>query len=203
MELDKLIACHDCDLVHERVPIAEGETALCRRCGASLYSEKVDMINRSLALNFSALVLYLIAISLPFLGIESRGLVVEINLFQSVSALYDQGMRLLSAVVCLVLLVIPALRILGMLMILVPLKLNRVPPHSKWTYYFVEWVAPWNMVEVFLIGILVTFVKLGGLATILLGISFWAFVALVVVIIASNISVDRHRFWDQLQEPAS
>jgi paraquat-inducible protein A len=199
MELEKYIACHECDLIHERVSIEEGETALCRRCGASLYSEKVDMVNRSLALNMSALVLYLIAISLPFLGIEAKGIIVEINLFQSVSALYSQNMKLLSVVVCLVLLVIPGLRILGMLLILIPLKLSKVPPHSKWAYYFVEWIAPWNMVEVFLIGILVTFVKLGDLAQILLGISFWAFVALVVVIIASNISVDRHRFWDQLE----
>ena len=199
MELDKLIACHECDLIHQRSPIDEGQTALCQRCGASLYAEKVNMVSRSLALNISALILYLIAISLPFLGIEAKGIIVEINLFQSVTALYNQDMKMMSVVVCMVLLIIPALRILGMLSILIPLKINKVPPHSKWTYYFVEWIAPWNMVEVFLIGILVTFVKLGGLAKILLGISFWAFVALVIVLIASNISVDRHRFWDQLE----
>ena len=199
MELEKLIACHECDLIHQRQTIQEGQTALCQRCGASLYTEKPNMITRALALNFSALILYIIAVSLPFLGIEAKGIIVEINLFQSVSALYNQQMRMMSVVVCLVLLIIPAVRILGMLSILIPLKINKVPPHSKWTYYFVEWIAPWNMVEVFLIGILVTFVKLGGLAKILLGISFWAFVALVIVIIASNISVDRHRFWDQLE----
>ena len=107
-------------------------------------------------------------------------------------------MKMMSVVVCIVLLIVPAVRILGMIFVLLPLKINKVPPHSKWTYYIVEWIAPWNMVEVFLIGILVTFVKLGGLAKILLGISFWAFVALVVVSIAASISVDRHRFWDQL-----
>lgn len=198
MQLDKLIACHECDLIHQRRPLNEGQTALCRRCGAILYSEKVDMVNRSLALNLSALVLFLIAVSLPFLGIEASGIVVEISLFESVTALYNLDMKMMSIVVCIVLLVVPALRIAGMLSILIPLKLHRVPPHSKWTYYFVEWIAPWNMAEVFLIGILVTFVKLGSLAKILLGISFWAFVAFVLVLIASNISVDRHRFWDQL-----
>ncbi len=201
MDLNKYIACHECDLLHQRQQLEGGETALCKRCGATLYSEKVDMINRSLALNLTALILYLIAVSLPFLGIEAKGIVVEINLIQSVTALYEQGMKMMSVVVCVVLLIVPVLRILGMLFVLIPLKINKVPPHSKLTYYLVEWVAPWNMVEVFLIGILVTFVKLGGLATILPGISFWAFVALVVVIIASNISVDRHRFWDQLDLP--
>ncbi len=201
MNLDNHIACHECDLIHQRQLLEEGETAYCQRCGAILYSEKVDMINRSLALNLAALFLYLIAISLPFLGIEAKGIVVEINLMQSVTALYQENMKIMSVVVCIVLLIVPAVRILGMLCVLIPLKINKVPPHSKWTYLFVEWVAPWNMVEVFLIGILVTFVKLGGLAKILLGISFWAFVALVVVIIASNISVDRHRFWDRLDSP--
>ena len=199
MELENLIACHECDLIHQRSPIDEGQTALCQRCGANLYAEKVNMVSRSLALNISALILYVIAVSLPFLGIEAKGIIVEINLFQSVTALYNLDMKLMSVVVCLVLLVIPAIRILGMLLILIPLHINKVPPHSKWTYYLVEWIAPWNMVEVFLIGILVTFVKLGDLAKILLGISFWAFVALVIVLIASNISIDRHRFWDQLE----
>ena len=202
MNLENFIACHECDLLHERESLEEGETAFCQRCGASLYSEKVDMVNRSLALNFTALILYIIAVSLPFLGIEAKGIVVEINLFESVTALYNQDMKMMSVVVCIVLLIVPAARILGMLCVLIPLKISKVPPHSKWTYYVVEWIAPWNMVEVFLIGILVTFVKLGGLAKILLGVSFWAFVALVIVIIASNISVDRHRFWDQLDSPA-
>ncbi len=199
MDLEKLIACHECDLIHERKPICEGQAALCQRCGASLYAEKVDMITRTLALNLTALILYMISVSLPFLGIEARGIVVEINLFQSVTALYKLDMKMMSIVVCIVLLIVPALRILGMLSILIPLKINKVPPHSKWTYYIVEWIAPWNMIEVFLIGILVTFVKLGSLANILPGVSFWAFAALVVVIIASNISVERHRFWDQLE----
>ena len=198
MEIDNLIACHECDLIHQRHQLIEGETAVCQRCGAILYSEKVDMINRSLALNFAALILYLITISLPFLGIEAKGIVVQINLIQSVTALYQEDMKMMSAVVCIVLLIAPAVRILGMLSVLIPLRFNQIPPYSKWTYYVVEWIAPWNMVEVFLIGILVTFVKLGDLANILLGISFWAFVALVIVIIASNISVDRHRFWDHL-----
>jgi len=202
MNLDNFIACHECDLIHERQGLAEGETAYCQRCGATLYSEKVDMINRSLALNFTALILYVIAVSLPFLGIEAKGIVVEINLFESVTALYNQNMKMMSLVVCIVLLIVPAARILGMLFVLIPLKINKVPPHSKWTYYVVEWIAPWNMVEVFLIGILVTFVKLGGLAKILLGISFWAFVALVIVSIAASLSVDRHRFWDQLENYA-
>lgn len=198
MNFDNLIACHECDLIHERKTLEEGETALCQRCGATLYSEKIDMVNRSLALNFAAFILYLIAISLPFLGIEAKGIVVEINLLQSVTALYQQDMKMMSVVVCVVLLIVPAVRIVGMLLVLIPLKINQVPPYSKWTYYFVEWIAPWNMVEVFLIGILVTFVKLGDLAKVLLGISFWAFVILVVIIIASNVSVDRHRLWDQL-----
>ena len=77
MELENLIACHECDLIHQREPINEGQKALCLRCGANLYAEKVNMVSRSLALNLSALILYLIAISLPFLGIEAKGIIVE------------------------------------------------------------------------------------------------------------------------------
>ncbi len=198
MNLHHLIACHECDLLHERHSISEGYSALCRRCGATLFRAKADMLNRSLALNLSALIFFMVAVSLPFLGIEAKGISVDITLFNAVDALYDHKMRLMSAVVWVVLLAAPAFRIVGMLFVLLPLYLNRSPAYLKKLFHLVEVIRPWSMVEVFLIGILVTFVKLGDLATIFLRVSFWAFVAMVVVLIVADLAVDRHQIWDRI-----
>ena len=157
------------------------------------------MLHRALALNLAALVLYVIALSLPFLGIEANGVSVQIRLINSVGALYEQNMSFIAAVILLVLLIAPAAKIIGMLYVLLPLELGKVAPHTRGLMRIIDLFGPWSMVEVFLIGILVTFVKLGDLATIFLGVSFWAFVAMVVVILSADLSIDRYRLWDHLE----
>lgn len=198
MNLHNFIACHECDLLHQRHSISAGYSALCRRCGATLFSAKANMLDRALALNISALIFFVVAVSLPFLGIEAKGISVDITLFNAVDSLYEHKMRFMSVVVWVVLLAAPAFRIIGMLFVLFPLLLNKSPAYLKKLFRLIEIVRPWSMVEVFLIGILVTFVKLGDLAKIFLGISFWAFVAMVVIMIVSDLAVDRHQIWDRI-----
>jgi uncharacterized lipoprotein YmbA len=48
--MDSLIACHDCDLIHRVKPLPAKGTATCIRCGAVLYKNKPNSLERSLAL---------------------------------------------------------------------------------------------------------------------------------------------------------
>ena len=56
-----LIACHDCDLLHRRQRIEEGAAAKCSRCGAVLYRNPRDGIQRTLVFSLGALILYVLA----------------------------------------------------------------------------------------------------------------------------------------------
>ena len=51
------------------------------------------------------------------------------------------------------------------------------------------------MVEVFLLGVLVSLLKLGSLATLTLGTSFWAFVGVIVCLTAALATLDQREFW--------
>ena len=113
--------------------------------------------------------------------------------------LYKHGMWQLAALVLLFTIALPLLRILGLLYILIPLRLNRQLPHSAWTYHTLEFIRPWSMLEIFLFGILVTLVKIVKLATIVLGISFWSLVALIIAITAASALLDPHTLWDKLE----
>ena len=53
--------------------------------------------------------------------------------------------------------------------------------------------------EVFMLGILVSLLKLSKLATVHLGISFWAFALLIVCVTASFSVVDRLDLWRRLE----
>jgi paraquat-inducible protein A len=52
------------------------------------------------------------------------------------------------------------------------------------------------MLEVYLLGIFVAVVKLSQLASIELGIAFWAYLALIVVAAASYDALDERDVWD-------
>jgi len=56
-------------------------------------------------------------------------------------------------------------------------------------------LLPWNMVEIFLISILVAMVKLIGYAEIHFGISFWALVLFVIIDIYMSKNISMIALW--------
>jgi paraquat-inducible protein A len=56
------------------------------------------------------------------------------------------------------------------------------------------------MMEIYLLGVLVSLVKLVALAEVHLGIAFWAFSALVVINTWAGTTVDRHCLWRKLED---
>jgi paraquat-inducible protein A len=58
-------------------------------------------------------------------------------------------------------------------------------------------IKPWLMVDVFLIGVLISLVKLMGMADIKMGLSFWAFVGYTLLLIKMISSLDRMWLWQR------
>jgi len=74
---EQLIACHECDLLMERVASNAGSKAFCLGCGSLLYMHIPTSLNRSLALYLSALFLFIISNTFPFLSLDLGGGVVN------------------------------------------------------------------------------------------------------------------------------
>lgn len=195
---NRLIACHDCDLLHH-LPKYATTTQLCSRCGAVLRRQKPTTVERSLAWTTAALILFTLSNSFPFLAIQSSGLVQETILLTGIHELWKQGMHGLAVLVLLTCVLIPLVQMLGLLYILTPLQLGGRPaPSARLLYRVIQELAPWGMMEVFMVGILVALVKLGHLATIVPGISVFSFAALIFVMAAAFASLDPILLWDRL-----
>ena len=195
-----LIACHECDLLHRVQPLPEGGAARCVRCGALLYYQKKDSLDRTLALTIAGLVLFIVANTFPFLAMKSGGLVRETTLITGIKGLYLQGMEALALLVFLTSILVPLVQIAGMLYVLVPLKVNRVPRNLALVYRFLRSLQPWGMMEVFMLGILVSYVKLGKMAKIVPGLAIYSFVVLIFVLAGAAASLDPRIVWDRLGE---
>ena len=194
-----LIACHDCDLIHRVGPVPERSAVRCSRCGALLYQHKRDSLERTLALTVTGLILFVVANAFPFLGFKLQAQVHETILITGVQELYHQGMWILATVVLLTTIVMPAAQMMGLLYVLVPLRLNRLPWKLKEVFRFTQSLRPWAMMEVFMLGILVSIVKLGKMATIVPGIAAFAFMALILILAASMAVLDPHAVWERIK----
>lgn len=198
--MESIIACHECDLLHQRQPLPSGGTARCVRCGAVLYRNKPNSLNRVLALTATGLILFVVANVYPFLTFRLEAQKQETTLITGIVELYSQGMWIVAGVVFLTSILVPFLELIGMLYVLLPLKFNirpwKLPILFRWILSF----KPWGMMEVFMLGILVAFVKLAKMATIIPGIALYAFMALIFVLAASAAALDPQMVWTRLQK---
>jgi paraquat-inducible protein A len=198
--MDSFIACHECDVIHRIKPLPAKEAAHCIRCGAVLYKHKPNSLERTLAFAFAGLILFILANSFPFLGLKIGSQVRETTLITGIYELYVQGMQVIAILVLLTTVLVPFTQILCLLYILLPLKFHRLPKGLPRLFRFVNSVGPWGMMEVFMVGILVSLVKLAGMAKITPGISLYSFLALIFVLAAMTVSLDSHLIWQKWEE---
>ena len=109
-------------------------------------------------------------------------------------------MQVIAILVLLTTVLVPFIQMLCLLYILLPLKFHRLPKGLPRVFRFVNNVGLWGMMEVFMVGILVSLVKLAGMAKIIPGISVYAFLALIFVLAAMSVSLDSHLIWQKWEE---
>jgi paraquat-inducible protein A len=89
----------------------------------------------------------------------------------------------------------PLAELLALLYVLVPLRAGYVPPGFNATLRTIQFVRPWGMIEVFMLGVLVTLVKMVSLARVIPEAALFAFGALTLMV-AVVVSFDPQRLWD-------
>lgn len=190
-----LIACRECDLVQRRIALSRFGVALCPRCGATLYRSHFHSIEHTLALTAGAIVFFVIANAFPIVGLQMQGQVIETTLFNTVRVLYGEHSRPLAALVFVTAIAMPALELMALIYALLPLRMGRVPPYYVYVLRMLQVVQPWNLIEIFMLGVLVSVVKLADTASIVVGNALWALAALMMVMAAISTTLDARALW--------
>jgi paraquat-inducible protein A len=198
-----IIACQECGLIQRMRALPEGATARCSRCGAPLYRERRDSIDHVLTLTVAALILFVLAHSFPFMTFKLEGREQVSTLLTGVIQLYQDGMWPLAILVLCAASLVPLLKLLGNLYVLLPLRLGRRPWGAAWVFRSTEVLHHWAMMEVYLLGVIVAYVKLTDLARLELGVAVYSFVALILVMVAAEAALDPRKVWERLGPQAS
>lgn len=193
-----LIACAHCDLIHREVALPHHGQAVCTRCGAELYESGVHTVDHALALALSAAVLWLFANVFPLLRFNLQGSDAYTTIAGAAWVMARQDMGLLAILIAWAALLAPAMLIAAMLWVLVPLWLGRVPTAYGLAMRTVRAMQPWAMVEVLMLGVLVSMVKLDKTGVVEASPGAWMCVGLMLVLAALGLAFDARMIWRRI-----
>ncbi|WP_445001472.1 PqiA/YebS family transporter subunit [Halomonas mongoliensis] len=194
----RLRACQECDWVVALPPLRGGEKADCPRCGHTLVKRHQRPAQRSMALALSALIALAVALSFPFISFSVGGVGNRIELSQTATTLIGFHQPVVAGAVILTIIVLPAVYLLGVIWLQLGLLRDAPLPASRAIARSLAQLNPWMMADVFIIGALVSLIKIAGMAQIELGVSFWAFCAFALLLLFTTQSIDADWMWFSL-----
>ncbi len=194
-----VIACPSCDYLTDTTELTNGQKATCSRCGHYLTQFKNNGISHVIAYTISALILLVFASSFPFLSFKASGIESVMTLPQTAWELYRYGMPELAILVAAFIIFIPLFILMLLLAISIPIYLNKPNTSLIWMCRLIFTLEHWAMVEVFLIGVIVSLVKIAAMATVVLGISFWAYAGFTICFTLALSNLDRLHCWNAIE----
>jgi paraquat-inducible protein A len=193
-----LIACPDCDLMQTEPMLPVGSVARCARCEVPLFKRTHNSIERASALAISASIFFLLANVFPLVGLEVQGSSSHTTLIGAVHTLVQEDRLPIAVLVFITTILVPAVELTLMNYLLIPLRRDRVPRHAVGAMRLMRTLKPWGMVEVFMLGMLVSLVKLSGLAQVVTGVALYALAALIILFAAAASAFNPHEIWDRI-----
>lgn len=192
----KLAACDTCGLVS---PVELGR---CPRCESKLHLRKPNTIQNTIALMSAAALLYIPSHLLPILTVTELGEVSRNTIIGGMMTFWQSGAYPIAIVIFTASILIPILKIgaLSWLCAAATGKVHPSPTTLGKIYWLTELLGRWSMVDIFVVGILVSIVQLGNYMTILPGPGALAFAAVVMLTMFAAMTFDPRLLWDRLDE---
>lgn len=195
-----LIACHQCDAIAEKPVLAEGQMAKCRRCGALLFDRKVNSIERTFTISLTGLIVLFPAINMPLFGVNTVGLSNEASLLDCIEMLISNDFYVVAMSVFIFTIAVPAIRLLAAFYIVYCIKFNRIRPFLMNFFRSYHQLDNWAMLQVFLLGIVVSIYKLLQTTELNIGVGLVAFVVLLICSTVVSVTIDQHYIWEKLEQ---
>ena len=196
---DRLVACPDCDLLQRLPELSPGASARCPRCDKELWRRAVDSLDRPLALALAAAMLYLVANSVPMLGLTAVGHAASTTVIGGARQLWTDGREAVAVLVLFTAVLAPALQI-GFMLAIVLAARRDVPP--GWVRVLLRHhptTRLWSMIEVMMLGVLVALIKIADYAKVVPGLALYCLGALVFLLAAMQASFDRREVWAKVE----
>ncbi len=194
-----IIVCPNCSLILKTPHLEPKQTAVCPRCAQPLHRYKRHPLQKGLALSLAGLLFYVPANVLPLMTFSVMGLKSNSSIFHACIAMFADKQFFVATIVTLTTLLFPLLLLSSLLAVTLGLSLGWRSPLLSAIFRGYHHLGEWAMTDVFLVGVLITIIKMAHLATVSLNGGFFCLIGLVVTTVAAQTTIDAPLFWAQME----
>ncbi|WP_192458618.1 membrane integrity-associated transporter subunit PqiA [Musicola keenii] len=196
---DRHMLCPQCDLLVELPALQDGQRALCPRCKTALASRQREPRWRPASFAFSALIMLVLSTLFPFVSMSVAGITREITLLEIPQVMVAENYVSVATLFLLFVQLLPAFSMMAILLLCLRAPLSQ--DIRRWLTRMLFLLKTWGMAEIFLAGVLVSFVKLMSYGQIGIGASFIPYIVFCVMQLLAFLNLDRRWLWDDVAPP--
>ncbi|KAB8313245.1 membrane integrity-associated transporter subunit PqiA [Erwinia endophytica] len=188
--------CPQCDLMTQLPDLKPGTKANCPRCETTLTTNWQEPQRRPTGYALAALFMLVLANLFPFVNMHVAGLSSEITLMRIPQVMISENYSSLATLFLLFVQAVPAVCMVVILLLINPVSLPLPLKRSMARVLFQ--LKSWGMAEIFLAGVLVSFVKLMAYGDIGIGTSFIPWCLFCLLQLRAFQCVDRRWLWGHI-----
>lgn len=179
----KKVICEQCDIVLD-IPECEGvKVGGCPRCGKILHHYHPSPVRYSLCFAVSALIMIISTDFLPFMSINFSGLNNSVNLLDYVSVLADNDLGFVSILIMMFMHFLPIVALIAIIICDTCYLLKKRYLFISRLLRIFQFCKQWSMVDVFVVGVLVSLIKLVNLVDVVYEFGFWSYITFALMFI--------------------
>lgn len=210
-----LIMCRHCGMVYRRQngarkPHSTGLQRLyageepCPRCGGYNDYRATHCGQKTVALLLAAVIMYVPSNVYPIMFTSYLGSDLGSNILDGVVSLWGMGSYFVAIVILIASICIPVIKILCLVWLLYQAYWRPAvhPSQSNKLYHLVLFIGRWSMIDVFVVIIMSTVVRITGIITIDPGIAILFFCSVVLITMLAADEFDERLIWDNLKAHA-
>lgn len=171
----------------------------CSICDTILYQRKQNSFTRTLALIISALFFFIpanyfsVMKTVSYLNYENN------TIFEGIYYFLEHGEYFIAIILFMASIVIPIFKFIILFYLLYSVKIG-----SKWKrgqkttlYNIIHKIGKWSMLDIFVIGLMISLVQFGDIAIMSTGYAAISFAMMVVLTMFATESFDTRLLWDE------
>ena len=191
-----LISCKNCHKMYERENFND---FVCTRCNHMVRKRIKNSLQVSLALTICAILLYIPAMVYPIMEVTRLGVKVESTILEGVISFLDMESYFIAIVIFTASVVIPMIKLVGLLFIFISLKINVKMQNNRkiLIFKFIEAIGKWSMIDIYVVALLASIVQLDEIFNIKGGIAATSFALMVILTMIAANRFDTRIIWDE------
>jgi|SRR5574344_1739387 paraquat-inducible protein A len=191
-DLEEIKECFSCGLFVKKDK-QSSKKLVCPRCNSKLEKEHKHSID-SLIFSISALMLFIILNLYPIITLNINNQDLEATLFNTVKILFEQEFFIVGFLVLFTIIIAPVFNSLIIILFFIQEKSKIKIFRDKDLYNGFHFFKEWGFMEVFIISLIVTYIKLVGMiSNTKFDIGFFVILIYVLCFLMSNLKFDIDR----------